>query len=321
MIHPDRPALVFAPMDGVTDAAMRDHAGTWGAFSYSVTEFLRVSQIALPAKVFQREVPELRHNCRTPSNLRVQVQILGGNPERMAASAVAAVAAGALSIDINFGCPAPTVNRNDGGASLLRYPPRIEEVVAAVRAAVPADLPVSAKLRLGWEDIDDIDENADRAVAGGASWITIHARTKMQGYQPPVFWPKIGGVRARVGVPVVANGDIWTMDDFRTCRQETGCQHFMIGRGALANPRLAGEIARELGLTHAEPDDFDWVSEFTRFLEAESRLAGSSPRKALLRLKQWANIANKFGTFPRFDAVKRAESVEEFLRLLPPPVM
>lgn len=316
MLSADRPALVFAPMDGVTDAAMRDHAGTWGAFSYSVTEFLRVSQIALPAKVFRREVPELLHEGVTPSGLPVQVQILGGDPSRMAATALAAVEAGARGIDINFGCPAPTVNRNDGGASLLRNPCRIEAIVAAVRSAVPAEFPVSAKLRLGWEDIDEIDENAQRAVAGGASWLTLHARTKAQGYRPPVFWPKIGEVRRSVGVPVVANGDIWTLDDFLRCRSETGCSHFMIGRGALANPQLAPQIARELGLRTAPLPCVDWAAEFDAFLLAESRLPRSTPRKALLRLKQWANIARKFGSFPRFDAVKRATSVEEFLLLL-----
>ena len=96
--------------------------------------------------------------------------------------------AGALGIDINFGCPAPTVNSHDGGATLLKYPHRIREIVRAVRDAVPSDLPVSAKLRLGWESIDDIYENARMAADGGASWITIHARTRAQGYQPPVYW-------------------------------------------------------------------------------------------------------------------------------------
>src|SRR5687768_16633569 len=106
-------------MDGITDAPMRALQGATGAFTYAVTEFVRVSSQPIPAKVFRREVPELCHGARTPTGLPVQVQILGGHPERMAKSALAACKAGAKAIDINFGCPAPTVNRHDGGASLL----------------------------------------------------------------------------------------------------------------------------------------------------------------------------------------------------------
>ncbi len=313
MIRHGVPALVFAPMDGITDAAMRMHVGSWGVFTYAVTEFIRVSQNALQAKTFRRDIPELAMACRTSTGLPVQIQLLGGDPERMALSAMAAVAAGVKMIDINFGCPAPTVNRNDGGASLLRFPSRIEEVVRAVREATPPEVPVSAKLRLGWEEIDDIHETASRAVNGGASWITIHARTKKQGYQPPVFWPKIGDVRAEVGVPVIANGDIFSIDDFQRCRDETGCIHFMIGRGALARPKLAAMIAKELGISAEASPDPDWKSEFRGFLACERALHGPSDKKALLRLKQWASIAHKHGQIEGFDRAKRAATVEEFL--------
>src|SRR5207248_5721486 len=112
----------------------------------------------------------------------------------------------------------------------------------------PSELPVSAKLRLGWDDMRAVHVNAERAAAGGADWVTIHARTKCQGYRPPAYWKPLGEVRARLGVPVVANGEIWTLDDLRRCREETGCQHFMLGRGALADPTLGRTAARELGI-------------------------------------------------------------------------
>ena len=82
------------------------------------------------------------------------------------------------------------------------------------------------------------------AAEGGAAWLTIHGRTRAQGYDPPADWGPIGQVRARLGIPVVANGDIWTVDDFRRCREETGCRHFMLGRGALADPRLPRRVGR-----------------------------------------------------------------------------
>src|SRR4051812_41578163 len=150
-ITPHRPALVLAPMEGVTDAPMRALQGEDGAFTHAVSEFLRVSQAVSPAKVFFHHVPELRNGCRTITGLPVQVQLLGGDPDLMAAAAVKAVECGATAIDINFGCPAPTVNRHDGGATLLKYPLRLRGIVAAVRAAVPQPIPVSAKLRLGWD--------------------------------------------------------------------------------------------------------------------------------------------------------------------------
>src|SRR3954470_23925874 len=184
-----RPALILAPMEGVTDAPMRALLSERGGFSFCVTEFLRVSQDVVPAKVFRASVPELlRNGCTTPSGLPVSVQLLGGDPGRLAESALVAVRAGALAIDLNFGCPAPTVNRHDGGATLLKHPQRIRAIVEAVRQALPPSIPVSAKLRLGWDSLDPVHENAEMAAQGGASWITIHARTKMQGYQPPVYW-------------------------------------------------------------------------------------------------------------------------------------
>lgn len=312
MLRADRPALALAPMDGVTDAPMRSLQGELGGFSYCVTEFLRVSQDVLQAKAFLREVPELQHGARTHTGLPVQVQLLGGDPERMALSALVAVQTGATAVDINFGCPAPTVNRHDGGASLLKSPCRIREVVRAVREAVPPQVPVSAKLRLGWESIEDIHENAAMAAEGGADWITIHARTRAQGYAPPVYWEPIGRVRQALGIPVVANGDIWTLEDFRRCRQVTGCSHFMLGRSALADPRLPGLVARELGL-EAPLQELDWP----RLLRGLVRHSQGLPVfGTLTRLKQWIRMASRYGSFEHFDALKRSESLEQFFESL-----
>jgi tRNA-dihydrouridine synthase C len=309
VIVPHQPALVFAPMDGITDAPMRALMGEVGGFDYCVTEFVRVSGDVLPPKVFRRDIPELSSDCLTTTGLPVQLQILGGDPERLAMSALNAVRAGALSIDINFGCPAPTVNRNDGGASILRDPPRLREIVRAVRAAVPAELPVSAKLRLGWESIDEIHLNADMAAEGGASWITIHARTRMQSYRPPVYWPHIGVVRNRLGIPVVANGDIWTLDDFRRCREETGCEHFMLGRAAMVRPYLVAQVCTELGKVASPRVDMAWLPLFRRFAE----LRGDGSNRTLFRLKQWAKMASLYGEFPWFEQVKTASTADEFL--------
>ncbi len=321
MLKPDIPALILAPMDGVTDAPMRAVQGEGGAFTFAVTEFLRVSSEVPPKRLFYRHVPELRCGGRTPTGLPVQVQLLGGDAGRMAQAAVVACTAGAGAIDINFGCPAPTVNRHDGGATLLKHPQRIREIVAAVRAAVPVDIPVSAKLRLGWDSIEAIYENAEMAAEGGADWLTIHARTRTQGYKPPVYWQPIGEVRERLNIPVVANGDIWSLEDFRRCREETGCRHFMLGRGALANPLLAGEAARELGIGSGKTlppieSVCDWIPHLQRLVRWTQFYADYSSNRTVLRLKQWLRFASNHGNFLAFDAIKRTQSLEELFAAL-----
>lgn len=311
MLRPEVPALILAPMEGITDAPMRDFMGSLGAFSFAVSEFQRVSVEPLPARVFRREAPEVANGGATASGLPVQVQILGGDPGRMAQSAAAAVEAGAIGIDLNFGCPAPTVNRHDGGASLLRHPLRIREIVRAVRDAVAPRIPVSAKLRLGWDDIEAIDENAAMAAEGGAAWITIHARTRTQGYQPPVYWRPIGRVQKALPLPIVANGDIWTLDAFRQCQEESGCRHFMLGRSALANPSLPGLVARELGLP-ARVITTEWLPLLRDFV---ARCGGKDAR-TLARLKQWLCLAHRHGDFAHFDRLKRSASVTELFDIL-----
>ncbi|QJW97645.1 tRNA dihydrouridine synthase [Frigoriglobus tundricola] len=321
MLQPNVPAVILAPMEGVTDAPMRAVQGAAGVFTFAVTEFLRVSHAVPPRHVYLDHMPELRTGGRTLTGLRVQLQLLGGDAGRMADAAARGHELGAAAIDINFGCPAPTVNRHDGGAALLRHPKRIREIVGAVRAAVPAAVPVSAKLRLGWDGIDAIDENAAMAAEGGAAWLTIHGRTRVAGYAPPVFWTPIGRVRERLGLPVVANGDIWTLDGFRRCREETGSIHFMLGRGALADPLLAGRIARELGIAPPgsaadAPHPFDWQPPLRSLVEWTARFREGRPDKTLCRLKQWLKTAATVGTFPRFDAVKRAECIEDLFAAL-----
>jgi tRNA-dihydrouridine synthase C len=308
-------------MEGVIDAPMRVFLSERGSWSYLVTEFVRVGPNVPPEKVFLRYVPELKNGGRTPSGIPVQVQILGGDPEKMAQAAAIACGLGALGIDLNFGCPAATVNRHDGGATLLKYPSRIRAIVAAVRAAVPAHLPVSAKLRLGWEDPADIHENADAAAEGGADWITIHGRTRLQGYAPPAYWEPIGEVRRRLGIPVIANGEIWTIDDFRKCRDVTGCDHFMLGRGALADPLLQPRVSRELGLAAAdprllnpdEPDLCDWLPLMKRFAEVCREINPEDRSNyALCRLKQWLKIVrHRNPACGWFDGMKRTRTLDD----------
>lgn len=321
------PALVLAPMEGITDAPMRALQSEIGAFTHCVSEFIRISQNVLPARVFKRLLPELSSGAVTERGLPVQVQLLGGDPERMALSALQAIKAGANAIDINFGCPAPTVNRNDGGATLLKYPDRIREIVSAVRQAVPREMPVSAKLRLGWDDIGQIHVNAERAALGGADWIVIHGRTRLAGYVPPAYWKPIGEVRKALDIPVIANGEIWTVDDFERCREESGCNHFMLGRGALADPWLSHRIAERLfkGSVPFEkrsvPQKTDsglaaWMPWVRRFVQLSEKFSAGSEFYTLARVKQWFRIAGGRRTVEGWDEIKQVQSLAELEALV-----
>ncbi len=319
------PSLVLAPMEGVTDAPMRTLMTERGGISFCVSEFLRVTQQVYPSRVFFDHVPELKMNCKTPSGVPVQIQLLGGNEEIMALNALRACELGAGAIDLNFGCPSPVVNRHDGGAALLRYPERIRKIVETVRKAVPSEIPVSAKLRLGWECMEDIFVNAEQAALGGASWLTIHARTKVQGYAPPAHWKYIGELKKRHSIPIVANGDIWNRQDFLRCREVTGCEHFMIGRGALANPTLANEIALELGIltlrNSQSPQPFSfhpqqWEPILLRFSEITQSMSERSNYTAS-RIKQWLKLSHiKNPLVPWFDEVKVCKTSEEIFSVL-----
>ena len=316
-LNPKKPAVILAPMEGVTDAPFREFITQCGDFDYCVSEFIRVSGNSLLPKTFQKHIPELKQNSRTLAQIPVQIQLLGGNAERMAESARNATLAGARGVDINFGCPAPTVNRHDGGATLLKYPHRIEEIVRAIRDAVPSEFPVSAKLRLGFDDPNAIDENSKRAEQGGASWITIHGRTKTQGYIPPAYWKPIGKAARGISIPVVANGEIWNLEDFRRCQDETGSIHFMLGRGALAVPHLAREIRKELGLERIQtpnPLHFPIDGESRTWAALFREYAQFQPSEK--RLKQWARYLHSRKTISWWDEIKGLDSSEGILNYL-----
>lgn len=229
-------------MEGVVDWIMRDTLTGVGGIDQCVTEFLRVTQYLHSEIVFYKNCPELRMGSRTRHGVPVFLQLLGGHPEPMARNAVRAAELGAAGIDLNFGCPAKTVNRHDGGASLLRCPERLLGIVRAVREAVPSHVPVTVKIRLGFDDPSVCFENALAAQEGGAQWLTVHCRTKTDGYRPPAHWEWIPRLREKVNLPLVVNGEIWSREDFVRCQRISGGDQFMIGRGAIANPHLFREI-------------------------------------------------------------------------------
>ena len=285
------PSCIFlAPMEGVVDWAMRDVLTRLGGIDLCVTEFIRVTDRLLPDREFFKYCPELSNGCQTRAGVPVLVQLLGGKPEPMAENAAHAAALGAAGIDLNFGCPAKTVNRHDGGAALLKNPSRVFDVIKAVRQSVPAHLTVSAKTRLGFSDKSLCQEIAFAAQEGGASWLVVHARTRDEGYRPPAHWEHVARMREAVNIPVVGNGEIWTVDDYRRCREITGCDALMMGRGLMAAPDLALRAKGQSSQTLTWVEMLRLVILFTE-LSRDARLrsvpGADASGYAVCRCKQW----------------------------------
>jgi tRNA-dihydrouridine synthase C len=213
----------------------------------------------------------------------------------MADNAAVLVELGAHGIDLNFGCPAKVVNRHGGGAALLDEPELIARIVAAVRRAVPAHLPVSAKMRLGFNDDSRAEECAQAMADSGATELVVHARTKAHGYRPPAYWERIADVRAAVRVPVVANGEIWSVRDALRCREVSGCEQLMLGRGMVADPGLALAIraALEEGATERH-EPVSW-QDLQPHMAAFWHIVCSQleRRQQAGRLKQWLNYLRR----------------------------
>ena len=290
--------LLLAPMEGLLDHTLRDILTRVGGVDRCVSEFIRVSGTLLPDRAFLRVVPELHHGGRTRAGVPVRAQLLGSDPSCLAENAAKLAALGPHGIDLNFGCPAKIVNRHGGGAALLDDPELIARIVSAVRRAVPHTMPVSAKMRLG-NLSDGCAVECAQAIAGaGADELVVHARTKADGYRPPAYWERVADVRAAVRIPVVANGEIWTVADALRCRELSGCDTLMLGRGMVADPGLALAIVAAMRRATVPLDGaaaaqgMDWtalqplVVEFWALVLARRDIAD---RHRAGRLKQWLN--------------------------------
>lgn len=278
--------ILLAPMEGLLDVTLRDALTRVGGVDLCVSEFIRVTDQLLPARVFRRIVPELDAGGRTPAGVPVRAQLLGSDPACLADNAARLATLGPAGIDLNFGCPAPVVNRHRGGAVLLDEPELVHEIIAAVRRAVPAAMPVSAKMRLGHRDDGRMLDNARAIAEAGATELVVHGRTKVDGYRPPAYWDRIGRIREAVAIPVVANGEVWTVDDARRCLAESGCNALMLGRGMVADPGLALAVR---GM--AAPDWPAVAALLPAFWHSVS--ARVAPRHRAGRLKQWLNLLRR----------------------------
>ena len=303
--------LVLAPMEGLADYVMRDMLTRQGGLDGCVSEFVRVVGSLLQLRVYERDTPEVLHGAFTPSGTPMVIQLLGSDPEWMGINAAQAARVSPHGIDLNFGCPAKVVNRHGGGAMLLAQPEQLHAIVSSVRAAVPASIRVTAKMRLGVTDKALALDCARALAEGGAASLVVHARTRDEGYRPPAHWEWIARIDDAVDVPVTANGDVWTVEDWARCRAVSGCDDVMIGRGAVADPFLALRIR---GQADPTPQASEWPIVLGQLLEYLNKLQTRvASRHEHGRVKMWLTHLKR--TWPQagelHESLRRVHDAQE----------
>jgi tRNA-dihydrouridine synthase B len=223
-----------SPLSGVTDLVFRRLVRRYAPDSMMYTEMVQASSL--------RHLKEVPRIMEIDKNERpISIQLFDCRPDFLGVAAQIAVGEGADTIDVNMGCPVNKITKNGGGSSLLRDPDTAVAIVQAVVKAV--DVPVTVKTRIGWseEDINILDF-ARRMEDAGAQMITVHARTRAQGYTGAAKWEWIRKVKEVLSIPVIANGDIFSVSAAVDCLTQTGADGVMCSRGTLGYPFLVGEV-------------------------------------------------------------------------------
>jgi tRNA-dihydrouridine synthase B len=231
-----------SPLSGVTDLVFRRLVRRYAPESMLYTEMVHASSLQ-----YVKEIPKIMEV--DPNERPISIQLFDCRPHFLAEAAQKAVEEGADTVDINMGCPVNKITKKGGGSSLLRQPELAEAIVREVVKAV--DVPVTIKTRIGWDDAEiTILDFAKRMEDAGAKMITVHARTRAQGYNGAARWEWIGKVKQILKIPVIANGDIFSVESAVECLEVTGADGVMCSRGTLGYPFLVGEI--DYFLKHGE---------------------------------------------------------------------
>ncbi len=313
--------LILAPMEGLLDTYLREIITDIGGYDWCVSEFLRVTTQLMPPKVFHRWVPELLNGGVTKSGVPVYLQLMGNQPSVVAENASLAVELGAPGVDLNFGCPSPTVNGKGAGAILLNEPERVHQIVLATRKAVPASIPFMAKTRLGYDNTDNIIDVVQGIEAAGADMITVHARTSADRYKAPARWEWIAKIRESINIPVIANGDITDIDSFQQCQSISGCDHFMIGRASVRHPYLARRIRQSIS---GEPQkNIEWPEQRAMLLQFSKIMQGSKKEiGSVSRVKKWLKILTNGSENTQqeaeilFDQIKKVTELDQLMQII-----
>ncbi|MCC0178816.1 tRNA dihydrouridine synthase DusB [Waterburya agarophytonicola K14] len=301
--------VLQSPLSGVTDLVFRRLVRRYAPESMIYTEMVSAKEIH-----HLTELPAIM--AIAPDEDPISIQLFDCRPDFMAEAAQKAVAEGANTIDINMGCPVNKITKKGGGSSLLRQPEIAAAIVQTVVEAV--DVPVTVKTRIGWDDEEiNIIDFARRMEDGGAAMLTLHARTRAQGYNGNARWEWIAKVKQTLSIPVIANGDIFSVEAAIKCLAITNADGVMCSRGTLGYPFLVGEIDRFLKTGEVLPPP----STIEKLLCAKEHLVGlweyKGQRGIYQSRKHLAWYCKDFADAAQLrDCLSQIESVDRGLEIL-----
>lgn len=308
------PATFLSPMAGLTDSVFRRLIKRLGGCGLVMTEFTSAEGLTRNSLKSKRML--FYHEEERP----VTAQLFGADPQRLAEATRLVEDLGFNAIDLNLGCPAKKVVKACGGSALLRETKLLEEILKTIRAA--ASIPFTIKIRAGWSESEIVALQVGKMAEDlGVEAITLHPRTRVQGFAGKADWTIIAQLKAHLKIPVIGNGDIVTAEDALRMRAETGCDGVMIGRGALSNPWIFRQIHEiENGLPVTRPsvaDKYYLIKSYFQLL-FEEEIPG-----AIGKMKQfasWFTHAIPFGASLRksiFESTSESEvmgRIEEFFQ-------
>ena len=308
------PATFLSPMAGLTDSVFRRLIKRLGGCGLVMTEFTSAEGLTRNSVKSKRML--FYHEEERP----VTAQLFGADPQRLAEATHLVEDLGFDAIDLNLGCPAKKVVKACGGSALLRETKLLEQILKAIRAA--AAIPFTIKIRAGWSETEIVATQVGKMAEDlGVEAITLHPRTRVQGFAGKADWTIIAELKGHLKIPVIGNGDIVTPEDALRMRAETGCDGVMIGRGALSNPWIFRQIYEiENGLPVTQPsvtDKYHLIKSYFQLL-FEEEIPG-----AIGKMKQfasWFTHAIPFGAALRksiFESTSESEvmdRIEEFFQ-------
>lgn len=306
----DGPAVILAPMAGVTDAPFRVLAHEFGCP-------MAYSEMVSAVGINYRNAHTLKMLRTTPAERPMAMQLFGRDPAMLARAASFVQELGvADAIDFNLGCPAPKIARGGAGSALLKEPQRVTEILTALRRVVT--LPLTVKMRLGWDAGHIVAlEVARRAEAAGADAIAVHGRTREQFYSGRADWEAIAAVKRAVSVPVIGNGDVRTVDDLQRMLDATGCDGVMVGRAAQGNPWLFRQLTTYLrtGRRTDGPTPSERAEIIMRHLDMLVAVDGELGLREMRKHAAWYTRGLP-GSARLRDAFNRAATRDDFQKLV-----